>query len=258
MSGGGGTGVNIVLDGPVATITFSRPPVNALDRTRIAALEEKVRETARRRDVKLIALAGHGKDFSAGTDIREHQAGEIEGLLRSFHALIRTLLTVEVPTAALVQGRALGGGAELALACDFIFAETTASFGFPEIRLGIFPPVASVLLPRRIGWTKAVDLVLCGAAITAEAAERKGLITALVHPGDLINAVETMRDRLGPLSAAALRAAKRALLAGAVGDPLSALGAVEREYLADLMRTEDAREGIAAWLEKRDPAWKNR
>ncbi|HEV8268989.1 MAG TPA: enoyl-CoA hydratase-related protein [Thermoanaerobaculia bacterium] len=251
-------GVSATIDGSIATITFSRPPVNALDRLRIVAIEERIREVSRRRDVKLIALAGQGSDFSGGTDIGEHRKGQVEGLLKAFHSLIRLLLTLEVPTAALIQGRALGGGAELALACDFVFAETTASIGFPEIRLGIFPPVASVLLERRIGRTKAADLILCGAAMTAEAAEKRGLVNALVNPGDLINAVETMRERLDSFSASTLRLAKRALSQGASGDHLSALAAVERTYLNDLLKTEDAQEGIDAFMEKRGPVWKNR
>ena len=250
--------VDLILDDSVAIITFSRPPVNALDRIRIAAIEARVREASRRREIKLIAIAGKGQDFCAGTDIKEHRPEDIGELLRAFHSLVRLLLTLDVPTAALVQGRALGGGAELALACDFIFAETTAVFGFPEIRLGVFPPVASVLLGRRIGRTKAADLILCGAVMTAEAAERKGLINALVNPGDLINAVETMRQRFESFSASSLRHARRALFLGAAGDPLSALSAVEKSYLTDLMKTEDAQEGISAFLEKRPPIWTNR
>lgn len=251
-------GVSLTLDGSTANVTFSRPPVNALDRARIVSIEEKVREAARRRDTKLIVLSGRGPDFSAGTDIAQHQKGEIDGLLRAFHSLVRLLLTVDVPTVALVQGRALGGGAELALTCDFVFAETTASFGFPEIRLGVFPPVASVLLERRIGRARAADLILCGAAVTAEAAERRSLINALVNPGDLQNALDTIRERLEGFSASTLRLAKRALVQGASGDVLSALASVERTYLKELMATEDAQEGIAAYLEKRGPAWKNR
>jgi cyclohexa-1,5-dienecarbonyl-CoA hydratase len=251
-------GVSSILDGSIATITFSRPPVNALGRAQIEQIEERIREVSRQRDVKLVAISGRGRDFCAGTDINEHRKEEATQLLKAFHSLIRLLLTLEVPTAALVQGRALGGGAELALSCDFVFAETGASFGFPEIRLGVFPPVASVLLERRVGRTKAADLIFCGAAMTAEAAERRGLINALVNPGDLINALDTMRERLGPFSASTLRLAKRALSQGATGDPLAALAAVERTYLHDLMRTEDASEGIAAFLEKRNPIWKNR
>ncbi len=251
-------GVGLSVSGSLATVTFSNPPVNVLDRARIAGLEERIRETSRRREIKLIALAARGPDFCAGTDIRQHRKGEIEDLLHVFHSLIRLLLTLEVPTVALVQGRALGGGAELALACDFVFAETTASFGFPEIRLGVFPPVASVLLERRVGRTKAADLILCGAAISAEAAERRCLINALVNPGDLINALDTIRERLEPFSSSTLRLAKRALSQGASGDVLSALASVERTYLHDLMRTEDAHEGIAAFLEKRDPVWRDR
>jgi len=208
--------------------------------------------------VKLIALAGLGRDFSAGTDIKEHTPEGVETLLRDFHALMRRLLTCDVPTVALVQGRALGGGAELALACDFIFAETTSTFGFPEIRLGVFPPAASVLLERRIGRARAADLVLCGASISAESAEKRGLINALVNPGDLIHALDTMRQRLEPLSASTLRLAKKALRLGAAGDPVAALEAVERAYMDELMKTEDAKEGVAAYLANRPPVWKNR
>jgi cyclohexa-1,5-dienecarbonyl-CoA hydratase len=251
-------GVSLTLEGAVATITFSRPPVNALDAARVRALDERVAQAAAEPGVKLIAFAGHGRDFSAGTDIREHAPDAVEELLRSFHALIRRLLTCDVPTVALVQGRALGGGAEIALACDFIFAETSSSFGFPEIRLGVFPPVASVLLERRVGRARASDLILCGAAIPAESAEKRGLINALVNPGDLIHALDTMRQRLEPFSASSLRLAKKALRLGASGDAVSALGAVERVYLGELMKTEDAKEGVAAYLAKRPPVWKNR
>ncbi|MBK9964283.1 MAG: enoyl-CoA hydratase/isomerase family protein [Holophagales bacterium] len=121
--------------------------------------------------------------------------GQAEALSSAWHSLVRFLLTCEVPTCALVQGRALGAGAELALACDFVFAETTANFGFPEIHRGSFPPVAAVLLERRTGRTKAADLILCGAAMTAEAAERRGLVNALVNPGDLVEALDTMQGR---------------------------------------------------------------
>lgn len=251
-------GVSLTLEGAVATVTWSHPPVNALDAARIRALDERVTEAAADPGVKLIAFAGHGSDFSAGTDISEHAPGSVEGLLRDFHSLVRRLLTCEVPTVALVQGRALGGGAEIALACDFIFAETTSTIGFPEIRLGVFPPAASVLLERRVGPARAADLVLCGAAIPAESAEKRGLVNALVNPGDLIHALDTMRRRLEPFSASSLRLAKKALRLGASGDPLAALGAVEKVYLEELMKTEDANEGVAAYLAKRPPVWKNR
>jgi cyclohexa-1,5-dienecarbonyl-CoA hydratase len=250
--------VSLTVDGPIATITFSRPPVNALDRATITAMEAKFREVARRREIKLVCLAGRGEDFCLGSEVGQQVPEAVEGLVQAFHSLIRLLLTADVPTAALVQGRALGSGAELALACDFVFAETTAAFGFPEIHKGSFAPVAVVLLERRVGRTKAADLILCGAAMTAEAAERRGLINALVNPGDLVEAMDTMSTRLGSLSASSLRLAKRALNQGAAGDVLSALSAVERTYLRELCKTEDAREGIAATLEGREPVWKDR
>ena len=253
-----GRGVSLTQEGPVAMVIFSRPPVNALDRACLEAIDEKVAEAAAHPDVKLIALAGRGHNFSAGTDIGEQRRDTVADLLATFHALVRRLLTCEVPTVALVQGQALGGGAELALACDFVFAETTSTIGFPEIRLGVFPPVASVLLERRVGRARAADLILCGSSLSAENAERRGLVNALVNPGDLIHALETIRDRLEPFSTSTLRLAKRALRLGTAADPLAALAEVEKLYLTELMSTEDAHEGIAAFLEKRSPVWKGR
>lgn len=254
----GNGGVSVTVDGAAATVTFWRPPENVLDRETVVGLEARLREVARRRDVRLLALAARGEDFCNGTEVLPYEGGQAESLLSAWHSLVRFLLTCEVPTCALVQGRALGAGAELALACDFIFAETTATFGFPEIHRGSFPPVAAVLLERRAGRTKAADLILCGAAMTAEAAERRGLVNALVNPGDLVEALETMHARLEPLSASSLRLAKRALNQGSFGDPLSALSAVERTFSRELMKTEDAQEGIRAALEGRPPAWKDR
>lgn len=254
----GNGGVSLTVDGTAALVTFWRPPENVLDRETIASLEARLREVARRRDIRLVALAARGEDFCNGTEILPPEGGGVEALLAAWHSLVRFLFTCEVPTCALVQGRALGPGAELALSCDFVFAETTATFGFPEIHRGSFSPVATVLLERRTGRTKAADLILCGAAMTAEAAERRGLINALVNPGDLIEALETMRSRLETLSASSLRLAKRALNQGSFGDPLSALSTVERTWLRELMRTEDAQEGIRAALEMRPPVWKDR
>lgn len=254
----GSGGVSVTMDGAAATVTFCRPPENVLDRDTVAALEARLREVARRREVRLVALAARGEDFCNGTEVLPVEGGQAEELSSAWHSLVRFLLTCETPTCALVQGRALGAGAELALACDFVFAETTAAFGFPEIHRGSFPPVAAVLLERRAGRTKAADLILCGAAMTAEAAERRGLVNALVNPGDLIEALETMRLRLGTLSASSLRLAKRALNQGSCGDPLSALSAVERTWTRELLRTEDAAEGIRAALEGRPPVWKDR
>lgn len=251
-------GVSLTVDGAAATVTFWRPPENVLDRDTVGTLETRLREVARRRDIRLIAVAARGEDFCNGTEVLPIEGGQAEALSSAWHSLVRFLLTCEVPTCALVQGRALGAGAELALACDFVFAETTASFGFPEIHRGSFPPVAAVLLERRTGRTKAADLILCGAAMTAEAAERRGLVNALVNPGDLVEALDTMRARLETLSASSLRLAKRALNQGSSGDPLSALSAVERTWTRELLRTEDAAEGIRAALEGRPPVWKDR
>ena len=251
-------GVSMTLEGAVATVTFSRPPVNVLDAARLRALDERVAEAAAEPGVKLIALAGLGRDFSAGTDIKEHTPEAVEGLLRDFHALMRRLLTCDVPTVALVQGRALGGGAELALACDFIFAETTSSFGFPEIRLGVFPPAASVLLERRVGRSRAADLVPLRRLHLGRERGKAGPHQRAREP----RRPDPRARHDAPAAGAALgvdvAGRQKALRRGATGDALGALDAVERIYLDELMKTDDAKEGVAAYLAKRPPAWKNR
>ncbi len=209
--------------------------------------------------VKLVTIEGEGADFSFGASVPEHQAGQIDRVLPDFHALIIDWLNLPMPTAAMVRGRCLGGGFELVLACDFVFAASNATFGLPEIALGVFPPVGSVLLPQRISVSRASSAVLTGEARIAEEWRAFGLIEMIAHDHDLPKAVERCFERtLAPKSAAALRHA-----VDAVRSPIRDLAArelprVERLYLDRLMRTDDAVEGIAAFMGKRAPVWKDR
>jgi cyclohexa-1,5-dienecarbonyl-CoA hydratase len=206
--------------------------------------------------VKLVTIEGAGDHFSYGASVEEHRPAVVGDMLREFHRLILGLLAVPAPTAALVRGRCLGGGFEIALACDFIFAATNAVLGVPEIGLGVFPPAAAALLPVRVGVSRAAHAVITGEMAAVDHWFSSGLIEAVALPQELEARVDAwFTKHLETRSAAALRcavAASRSLTRRHVAEVLPEL---ETLYLDTLMRTRDATEGIAAFLDKRPPAW---
>ena len=242
-----------------AAFRLSHPKGNIITADMVAAFTQALDSLADNPRLKLVTIEGAGADFSFGASIPEHAPGEIERVLPQMHALIHALLDFPAVTAAIVRGRCLGGGFELALACDFVFAERTAVFGLPEIALGVFPPAASALLPARVGLARATSAILTGATRPADDWYRAGLVEQISEPGAIATDVDRwfaqhLRDR----SAAALRhttAAVRLALRQHVG---AALPELERLYLAELMGTADAAEGIAAFLAKRTPRWRDR
>jgi cyclohexa-1,5-dienecarbonyl-CoA hydratase len=188
--------------------------------------------------------------------VPEHRPGQIERVLPDAHALILDLLTLPAPTAAVVRGRCLGGGFELALACDVVFAADGATFGLPEIALGVFPPAASVLLPRRVGAARATSAILTGQPRSAADWHRDGLIERIAPDAQLTSVVDDwFAASLAHHSAESLRHAVRAVRAPLVDAVRRELPEAERLYLEDLMRSHDAIEGIQAFLEKRAPRW---
>jgi cyclohexa-1,5-dienecarbonyl-CoA hydratase len=242
--------------GSRAAFTLFHAKGNSITGEMVSSLRTALDGIAQNPHLKLITIEGAGHDFSFGASIPEHAPGEIGRLLPDFHALIRELLEAPAATAAIVRGRCFGGGFELALACDFIFAEETATFALPEISLGVFPPAASVLLPARVGAARAAASILTGAPMTAREWHERGLVQVLAPAGTLDAAVTAWFDaHLASKSAAALRhgvAAVRMALQAHVRDVLPKL---EQLYLEDLMRTHDAVEGIDAFIAKRQPSW---
>ena len=203
--------------------------------------------------------SGVGADFSFGASIPEHAAGEIERVLPAAHGLIGALLDLPVVTAALVRGRCLGGGFEIALACDVIFAEQSAVFGLPEVTLGVFPPAAAALLPARVGTARATSAILTGKVLPASDWHAAGLLEAVVADGTLDGEVDRWFEaQLRWKSAAALRYATAAVRLSLRQHVRAVLPELEQLYLKDLMQTQDAAEGIAAFLEKRAPKWTDR
>jgi cyclohexa-1,5-dienecarbonyl-CoA hydratase len=196
--------------------------------------------------------------FSAGVAVEEHVAETVYQMLEMFHDIFRALEDLSLPTVALVDGPALGGGCELVAACDICVATERSRFGQPEIKLGVFPPVAAVLLPRIIGEKRARELVLTGELIDADEALRLGLVNYVVPAAQLAAQADEILGRLRELSAPALELTRRALDLSRGFSFRETLDRVENLYLNDLMKTEDAAEGVRAFMEKRKPAWRNR
>lgn len=242
-----------------AAFTLSHPKGNIVTTEMIGALRSALESVAENPHLRLITIEGAGADFSFGASIPEHAPGEIDRVLPEMHALVYELLDAPAPTAALVRGRCFGGGFELALACDFIMAEEGATFALPEIQLGVFPPAASALLPYRVGGAFGTRAILTGEPADAATWHARGLVALVAGPGTLNAAVDAwFSTHLASKSAAALRHAAAAVRTGLNAHVRTVLPQLERLYLDDLMRTQDAVEGIAAFMAKRAPSWTDR
>ena len=251
--------VKLAVEGRVARITLDRPPLHILDFPMMEALAAAVAQVAREPGVAALILTSSGdKALSAGVDIKVHTPEQAPAMLARFHEIVRAIGTLPCPTVAGVRGVALGGGFELALACDMIVAEEGSSFGLPEIWLGCLPPAAAAMLPHLITPQKAYELVLTGEPITAAEAKALGIVNIVTPRGTLDAALASYVSLFTEKSVAALRLAKRALRMGEEMRTGEALTQIERLYIDELMRTEDAHEGIRAYLEKREPKWKDR
>jgi cyclohexa-1,5-dienecarbonyl-CoA hydratase len=248
--------LDLVCDGRVARLTLRAPKANILDAVMIANLEDAVSGLEQRRDLHAIVIAADGPHFSFGASVEEHLPEKIAATLASLHGLLRRLIDLPAPTIAAIRGQCLGGGFELALACDLLIAEESAHFGCPEIKLGVFPPAASALLPARIGTARSNGLMLTGDSISARSAAEAGLVARLVPDGELEAALEGwLNTTFLPRSAAALRFAAAAARRDVRVAMETALAEAERLYLEGLMSEPDADEGIRAFIEKREPRW---
>jgi cyclohexa-1,5-dienecarbonyl-CoA hydratase len=252
--------IGFEVSGGVARITLNKPPLNVLNIAMMREINAALEELDDDPSVKVLVFeaAEGSKAFSAGVDVSEHTADKVEEMIEVFHRIFRLLDKLEVPTVAVVGGAALGGGCELVLFCDMVIASERASFGQPEIQVGVLPPIAVVALPAIIGPKKAMEMVLIGDRIRAPEALQLGLVNKVVPPEELRAAADEFVGKLAKLSGAVLRLTKRAVRLGSAGSFADGLAAVEELYLGSLMETEDAHEGLAAFMEKRPPVWKDR
>jgi len=234
-------------------ITLDAPPLNILDIEMLEELRGALTQVRGDRHTLVIDARGD-RAFSAGASVQDHRRETVVTMLRTFHDCFRILARVDVVTIALVRGAALGGGCELALACDFVLASTSATFGYPEIALGVFPPVGAYQTSRQLAPRKGLELMLTGDPIDAATAERLGLVNAVLESFD--DDAAKWIARLHRHSASSLRLAKRACRIARADDFDARIAAVERLYIEELTKTHDAEEGIAAFMEKRAPEWR--
>ena len=244
--------------GRAARITLDRPPVNVLTIAMLEELASAVEEAMKLPETRALVITGAGKAFCAGVDVADHTEDRVEAMIRAFARAVRAIRAAELPVIAVLNGAALGGGLEIALACDMVLARAGAKLGQPEIRLGVFPPVAAALLPRRVGTQRALELILTGRTVTAEEAESMGLVARAVPADDLEAATDEVVGQLAGLSRAVLVLAKRAVVEGLERPLHAALEHADALYLDELMALDDSHEGLAAFLEKREPVWSDR
>jgi cyclohexa-1,5-dienecarbonyl-CoA hydratase len=251
------TKVTFSSDANAYHIVLSDPPLNILDVAMLEELREAIARVGPDNHALIIEAEGE-KAFSAGASVQDHLGDRVAMMLGHFHDCFRMLARLDVVTIALVRGVALGGGCELALACDFVLASDRTRFSQPEINLGVFPPVAAYQLSRQLAPRKGLELLLTGDAIDAATAESLGLVNAVFPIAEFDARAEEWLQRLYKQSASSLRLAKRAFRLARSADFNERLAAVEHLYLDELMKTHDANEGLNAFIEKRKPVWSGR
>jgi cyclohexa-1,5-dienecarbonyl-CoA hydratase len=250
----------LLEDGTLLRLVLDRPKGNVLTLEMMKGLSEALSLQNDNPHLRMVFIRGAGNHFSFGASVEEHRKEQAPSMLAGFHAMIRQVASYPVPIAALVEGSCLGGAFELILACHFVFAAPSANFGCPEIKLGVFPPVLAAIGAHRLGGPLAEKLIVTGATIDAAAAEKAGLVSALFSSGNSEEElIEWYRKNLKPLSGFSIRQANRVARIGsgliaALQEPLDK---IERQYVNEVLASHDGNEGIAAFIERRKPDWKD-
>lgn len=249
--------VGLTYEGGVATLTLDRPPLNVMNIEMMEQMNEAILELRGRTDLKVLVIRGKGKAFSAGVDVADHTKDKVTRMIQVFHRIFESIRLLDVIAVAAVHGRALGGGFELAIGCNLVVASESARFALPEIKLGVFPPLACVVLPRAAPRRKAMEWILMGEEITAQELSAYGLVNRIVpddrFDDELAAFVERITNKSGPV----LTLAKRAQTESYYAAYEEALYKAENLYLRELMALEDSHEGIRAFMEKRAPTWRD-
>ena len=247
-----------IADGLV-TITLNRPPYNVLDIATMEELNRAVDQAATESTAKMLMITAKGeKVFSSGVDVLDHTPDKVVQMIEVFHGILKRLMVFPLPTVAALNGSAMGGGCELAIACDMVVATEDTKIGQPEIKLGVFPPIAAILMPRMAPLPKVMELILGGGLITAQEALSLGMINRVFPRASFAADTQEFLKQFLSLSGVALRYTKRAIREAAGKPFFEALFTVEQIYLKELMATEDAVEGLNSFMEKRKPVWKNK
>ncbi len=250
--------VKFRIDKSAARKTLNRPEHNLLNEAMLREIADGIIFAGNSEEAKLIVLDSACKVFSGGIDIGEYTSQRVFQMLDAFHAAFAAMLDVGKPVICVVNGPAIGGGAELAAFGDLVVASPKARFAQPEITIGVFPPLASTILPFLVGPKTALEIILTGEPITAERALELGLVTRLVPEAQLDKTVEELVARISAHSGPVLSMAKKAILGGMGLSLREGLKQSMDIFLNQLYKLEDSQEGLRALVEKRKPNWKNR
>lgn len=239
------------------TLTLDRPPVNVINIAMLLEMEMALNHAMEDHDLKVLIIRAEGKYFSAGVDVADHTPELVGDMIPLFDRVCQAIAEFPLPTVAMVNGHALGGGCEIVICCDFAYMVEGARIGQPEIQLAAMAPIAALRLPMLIGPRWTAYLLFTGEQLVAAKAAEIGLIGEVSPSDELDSGVQNLVDRLSQLSASALRMNKRGYLMG-LSSWDGKMDDMERLYLEELMASEDANEGLQAFLEKRKPVWKNK
>ena len=250
--------LKVTRTGDTARITFDRPKHNVFNIEMMRELNNQLESMLADDTLKGVAFFGAGRSWCAGVDVGDHKPGQVDEMIAAFNRIFELLDRFEIPTLAAVHGACLGGGMEVAIACDIIVASPKAVFGQPEIKLGFFPPYAAIRLPQLVGPARAVEICTTGRRYKADEAHHMGLVSHLSEETDFQATLEGIVSEIKVCSPLIIRLNKKAVNAHLDLDFRRALSGVSDLFLNTLMKTEDTLEGIASFEEKRRPVWKNR
>ncbi|UCE39616.1 MAG: enoyl-CoA hydratase/isomerase family protein [Thermoplasmata archaeon] len=242
----------------IGRITFNRQPLNILNIEMMKEINKALKDFQKQK-LKVLVINANGKAFSAGVDVSDHTKEKVKEMIHVFHEIFTNLSKIKAPTIALVNGAALGGGCEVAIFCDMVIASEKSKFGQPEIKVGVFPPVAAALFPKLMWCKKALELIMTGETIRANEAKELGLVNHIFPVENFEEEAEKfIAEKLASNSVVILQLTKRAFLEGATQNYTESIKKIEDIYLNELMKTSDASEGLSAFLERRQPIWKNK
>jgi cyclohexa-1,5-dienecarbonyl-CoA hydratase len=249
--------VELTFKESVATLTLNRPPLNVLNIEMMERVNEALLEIKSHPEIKVLVIRGKGKAFCAGVDVADHTRDKVSRMIQVFHRIFETIRLLDVVAVAAVDGHALGGGFELAIGCNLVVATESARFAVPEIKLGVFPPLACVVLPRAAPRRKAMEWILTGEQVSARELESYGLVNRVFPKDEFEQGLDELVGQLTSKSGPVLMLAKRAQMESYYAAYEEALFKAENLYLRELMALEDAHEGIQSFLEKREPKWRD-
>lgn len=249
--------IKIVKTSNIATITLDKPPLNILNTEDLMFLSQNLISLSKDKNLKIIIFRSEGKVFSAGIDITDHSLEKTNQMLKNFHDLFLIMNNLEIPTLSVITGGCYGGGAEIALFCDFVIASENAHFTHSEIKIGCFPPISLVLLPYLVSNKKALEIILTGNKITAKTALDIGLVNYLSGEKFIEREVNSFVEKITKNSRSVNSLTLKAFKTINTPDLKNKLNQAEKIYLDELLKLEDYKEGIESFINKKNPEWKD-